>query len=131
MCINILVADDAEIMRRGIKWLLRGNEEIQIVGEASSFSEAIEKSVELRPDVLVIDLHLAEGRSAELKSAVNGTKILAMSFANDEEAEDSAKHIGAVKFLDKTELVQKMISAILQLASSNGNDSRNPTKNVI
>ena len=61
--------------------------------------------------MLVIDLHLAEGRSAELKSAVNGTKILAMSFANDEEAEDSAKHIGAVKFLDKTELAQKMIPA--------------------
>ena len=124
MCINILVADDAEVILRGIKMMLRGNEEIQIVGEASSFSEAIEKSAELRPDVLVIDLHLAEGRSAELKSAVNGTKILAMSFANDGEAENLAKQIGAVKFLDKMELAQEMIPTILQLAPSSKHDSQ-------
>ena len=118
MGINILVADDAEVILRGIKMMLRGNEEIQIVGEASSFSEAIGKTGELRPDVLVIDLHLAKGRSAELKSAVNGTKILAISFACDEEAEDLARDIGAVKFLDKMALAQEMIPTILQLASS-------------
>ena len=117
MAIKVLVADDAEVVLNGIRMILGGNEEIQIIGEASSFSEAIGKSAELRPDVLVFDLHLAEGKSAELKSAVNGAKILAMSFAIDEEAEDLAKDIGAVKFLDKMELAQEMVPAIMQLAS--------------
>jgi DNA-binding NarL/FixJ family response regulator len=118
---KVLVADDAEVILLGIRMMLRGNEEIQIVGEASSFSEAIGKTAELRPDVLVIDLHLAKGRFAELKSAVNGTKILAISFACDEEAEDLARDIGAVKFLDKMALAQEMIPTILQLVAPSSN----------
>jgi DNA-binding NarL/FixJ family response regulator len=124
MCINILVADDAEVILRGIRIMLCGNEEIQIVGEASSFSEAIGKTAELRPDVLVMDLHLAEGRSAELKAAVNGTKILAMSFAADEQTIGFATRMGAAKFLDKTDLAEDLIPALLMLAPSNKESTR-------
>jgi DNA-binding NarL/FixJ family response regulator len=61
MCVRVLVADNAEIMRRGIKQLLRDRDDISVIGEASNLSETIQKTAELLPDVVIIDLHMTDG----------------------------------------------------------------------
>ena len=68
---------------------------------------------ELSPDVIVLDLHMADGAKQHLP---DGTKLLAISFANDDEAAALACRIGAANLLDKMELANELIPAILELA---------------
>jgi DNA-binding NarL/FixJ family response regulator len=88
--------------------LLSECEDIKVVGEATTLSEEIQKSAELQPDEIIFDLHMADGAKQHL---FNGTKLLAMSFANDDEAAALAYKIGAAKLLDKLELANELIPA--------------------
>ena len=115
MSLKVLIADDAEIMRRAIKFLLKDLDEITVVGEASDFPEAVEKMTELRPDVVVIDLHMPEKFRAygKVESLVSGPRMMAMSFGIDETSSELAERMGASELIDKMELVEKLIPSIL------------------
>ena len=113
MCVRVFLAEDAEIMRRAIRNILSEREDIKIVGEAATLSEVIQKMAELQPDEIVFDLHMADGEKDPLPA---GPKILAISFANDDEAKLLAERIGASVLLDKLELANELIPAILELA---------------
>ena len=113
MCVKVLLAEDAELVAKAIHVLLSECEDITLVGEAATFSEAVQKAEELLPDVIILDLHMADGAKQHLPA---GTKLLAISFANDDEAKASADSIGAAKLLDKMELANELIPAILELA---------------
>ena len=63
MCVKVLLADDAEVMRKAIRRLLSECEDISLVGEATKFSEAVQKAQELLPDEVVLDLR---GRPTDL-----------------------------------------------------------------
>jgi len=94
MPINVLLADNTAVMRRAIKFLLSDNDEIRIVGEASNFLETIEKTMDLSPEVIVLDLNMPDRSSftaTELKAALHGSKVVAISFGVDEEAEALAE----------------------------------------
>ena len=98
MCVKVLLADDAEVIRRAIGKLLNNREDIKIVGEAETFPEVLQKTTELKPDVIVLDLHMrGECFSTQF---TNGHKLLAISFANDDEAKELAQSIGAVRLLE-------------------------------
>src|SRR6266850_3981086 len=113
MCIRVLLAEDVELVRKAIGVLLSEREDITLVGEAATFSEGVQKAEELLPDVIVLDLHMADGANENLPA---GPKLLAISFANGDEAKASADRIGALKLLDKMELANELIPAILELA---------------
>jgi DNA-binding NarL/FixJ family response regulator len=113
MCVKVLLAEDAEPMRKAIRALLSERDDITLVGEAATFSEAVQKAEELLPDEIILDLHMADGTKQHLPA---GTKVLAISFANDDEAKALADSIGAAKLLDKMELADELIPAILELA---------------
>jgi chemotaxis response regulator CheB len=118
MCIKVLVADDSTVMRRAIKSFLESRSEILLVGEAEGLTETIRKSRELRPEVIVLDLHLPQCSAdpAELKSIFSGAKLLAITFAADQPARDLAHLMGAEKLIDKMDLVAELIPAILDAA---------------
>jgi two-component system, NarL family, response regulator DevR len=113
MCVKVFLADDAEVMRRAIRNLLSEREDIKLVGEAATFSEAIRKTTELQPDEIIFDLHMAEGAKEHLPT---GPKVLAISVANDDEAKALAERIGASVLLDKMDLSEELIPTILELA---------------
>ena len=113
MCVKVVLAEDAEPMRKAIRVLLSEHEDITLVGEAATFSEAVQMAEELSPDVIVLDLHMADGAKQHLP---DGTKLLTISFANDDEAAALACRIGAANLLDKMELANELIPAILELA---------------
>jgi two-component system response regulator DevR len=115
MCVKVFLAEDAEPVRKAIRILLNGCKDIKVVGEAATFSEAIQKAAELQPDVIIFDLHMADGEKERLPA---GPKLIAISFANDDEAKASADSIGAAKLVDKMELAQRLIPTILELADS-------------
>jgi two-component system response regulator DevR len=113
MCVRVFLAEDAEAVRKAIRILLSECEDIEVVGEAATFSEAVQKSAELQPDKIIFDLHMVDGEKERLPA---GPKLIAISFANDDEAKASADSMGAAKLLDKMNLSRELIPAILELA---------------
>jgi CheY-like chemotaxis protein len=81
--LSVLIADDHEVVRRGIRALLEARLECKICGEAATGREAAEKARKLRPDLVLPDLAMPEsgGREAiqEILDACPGTKILVLT----------------------------------------------------
>jgi chemotaxis response regulator CheB len=96
---------------------LENRPEVILVGEAESLQEAASKSCELRPDVVVLDLHLAEVgvEPGQLKAVLGGAYVVAITFGADEVAKALAAHIEAQILLDKCDLIEELIPAILKL----------------
>ena len=116
--IKILVADDSEVIRRGIRQLLALQKTIEVVGEADSYAQAIQMTSALRPRLVVLDLHMPDDRyvtAEEVKSCLNRAKLLAISVWNDKEAEILAENLGATILLDKANLASTLIPTIVRL----------------
>ena len=119
MCVRVLVADDAEIIRQGIKQLLKGRDDIAVVGEASDLPETIQKTAELLPDVVIIDLRMTARTNGNKNPLTLGRPTVVISFAIDETAKEQAERFGAVKFIDKMDLANELIPTLLQFAPAN------------
>jgi DNA-binding NarL/FixJ family response regulator len=121
MCVNVFLADDADVMRKAIRTLLSDREDIAVVGEASDFCEMIEKTAELHPDLIILDVHLAERdciAPAQVKGLLNGARVLAITLGADEVNEELLHGVGAAKLLDKMDLSDQLIPAILELGGN-------------
>ena len=121
MAITVLLADDSELVRRAIRRLLSDQPQIALVGEAGDFAQTIEMANSLKPHVIVLDLHMSDGRSispSQFKSRVDSiaSRLVAISVWNDKETRALAESFGAIELLDKVSLGTRLIPAILQLA---------------
>ncbi len=125
MPIKVLVADDNDIVRRAIRQLFKDHPEIESVGEATDFSQTIRMANDLKPQVVVMDLHMDDGKMtpAEVISHLNACKsrIVAISISNDEKSKELAESLGAVTFLDKMELSDNLILTIRKFAEPSAN----------
>ena len=120
MSIKVLLADDSHIMRSAIRKILEEERRIQVVGEAETFAKAVQLIADTKPNVLLLDLHMAEKREFTpdlVKSQLGCVCTLAVSFSNDDEARQLAESYGAVALLDKMKLFIEMIPAIMRCQS--------------
>jgi DNA-binding NarL/FixJ family response regulator len=118
--ITLLLADDSDVVRRAIKLLLEEEPNIELVAEAGCFADVIRICGELKPDVVVMDLHMPDERDFDpvlTKSHLLGcTKhVLVMSVWVDEESRALAGDYGAAALLDKSRLASDLIPAIVQV----------------
>jgi hypothetical protein len=109
MCVKVFLADDADVMRKAIRSMLSDREDISVVGEASNFRETIQKAAENMPDRNRI-------APSEVTRLLNGVRVLAITFGADDVAEELLASVGAARVLDKMDLADQLIPAILQLA---------------
>jgi DNA-binding NarL/FixJ family response regulator len=65
MPVRVLIADDAEVVRKAIRGLLACEPTIEVCGEARTFSQTLELAIGLEPDVILLDLHMPDGESPE------------------------------------------------------------------
>jgi DNA-binding NarL/FixJ family response regulator len=87
--LRILLVDDHEVVRDGVKALLQATEDIIVTAEASSVREAIDEADRARPDVVVMDVRLADGSGIEATREIRArypktAVIMLTSFADDE-----------------------------------------------
>ena len=87
--LRVLLVDDHEVVRDGVKALLQATEDIIVTGEAGSVREAIDEADRTRPDVVVMDVRLADGSGIEATREIrakheNTAVIMLTSFADDE-----------------------------------------------
>ena len=118
--ITILLADDSEIVRKGIRQLLTTHSEIEILAEAADFAQTIQMTNDLKPQVIVMDLYMPDETSfnpQDVKSHLNGcSELLAISLSNDEDAKALAESLGATILLDKANLADTLIPSIVKLS---------------
>lgn len=89
MALRIILVDDHEVVRIGLQTLLMRHPDFQVIDEASNASEAIEKTLRLQPDIVVMDIRLPGGSGIEacrqIVAQQPSTKVIMLtSYADDE-----------------------------------------------
>jgi DNA-binding NarL/FixJ family response regulator len=113
---RIVVADDEALMREGIVALLRYEPDMEVVGFASSASEAVERCSECEPDVILMEIGMAGVSSFEasrqIRRARPGTKVLFVTSRDDEDFLIQAMDAGAAGYVLKTGPASQLMIAI-------------------
>src|SRR5271168_3457762 len=112
--IRIVIAEDQAVVRRGAVLLLAMEPDMEVVGQACNGVEAVDLALLLRPDVILMDLHmpLKSGVAAtrEITRALPGTQILVLTTLDDDETVFEAVRAGAQAYLlkdaDESELLE-------------------------
>ena len=116
MSIRILIADDHTLMRQGLRHILEGYDEFEIVAEASSGIEAVEAAREFKPDVAIVDVAMKELNGIEATAQIlkhsPHTAILILSMYSDERYVLRAVKAGARGYLLKNSAGDELIEAI-------------------
>ena len=114
--IKILVVDDHAIMRDGIRALLSLHNDLELAGEASEGKEAIEKTRDLEPDIIVMDIAMPgmDGLEATRRIVKKNpkTKVLVLTQHDNKEYVLSAIKAGASGYVPKKALGSELVSAI-------------------
>ena len=120
MPIRILIADDHGVIRAGLRALLENIPDITVVGEASDGGEALEKAVELKPDILLMDLSMPNmgGIEATLKLAQREPKVrvLILTVHEEESLLKEVVRIGASGYIVKRAAQEDLLHAIRVVA---------------
>jgi DNA-binding NarL/FixJ family response regulator len=120
--IRVLLADDHAVLRAGLKVLLSSEPDIEICGEAESGEQAVARSLELRPDVIVMDLRMSgtelDGIDATrtISATPNAPRVLVLSMYDDATFMDQALAAGAAGYARKRDADTDLLSAIRAVA---------------
>jgi DNA-binding NarL/FixJ family response regulator len=116
MMVNILLADDHAIMRRGLRGLLETHEDWQVCGEAGDGRRAVELSVTLKPEIVVLDLSMPELHGLEaarqIHAAAPDTEILIFTMHESEELIRQALSAGVRAVVVKSDVEGHLIAAV-------------------
>ncbi len=117
MCaLRILVADDHEIVRRGVCTLLQSHPGWQVCGEAINGAQAVELSLQLNPDVVVLDISMPEMGGLDAAQLIlksnDKQKILFLTIVESDELVRKALEMGIRGFVQKSDAARELISAV-------------------
>lgn len=114
---KILIVDDHEVVREGLRALLSKQESLQIVGEAGTAAEAVDKALSLKPDVVLMDVRLPDESGIEacrkIRSENPDIRVLMLTSYSSDEAIYSAVMAGASGYLLKQIDAEKLNEAIM------------------
>ncbi|MDP5275611.1 response regulator [Chengkuizengella axinellae] len=119
---KILIVDDHAVVRTGLMMLLDANPNVEVIGEAAEGNEAIQKSLDLKPDVVLMDLSMPQGKdglsaTTELKKLLPETNILILTMHDDEEYLFRVIQAGASGYILKSAPHEELLNAIKCVAS--------------
>lgn len=113
---RILIADDHELMRRGLRGLLESHDEWAVCGEAVEGNEAVRKSTELRPDLVIMDVNLPGLSGIEAAQKIRlereAAKILFFTVHDSDEIIREIIGVGALGYVAKSRASQDLIEAV-------------------
>jgi two-component system NarL family response regulator len=113
---RLLIVDDHVLFREGLASLFKHNPDFDVVGEAGSVKEAIQASLELRPDLILMDFSLGDGTGLEATQAILANfpeaKIVFLTMHEDDERLFTAIRSGAKGYLLKNIPVTDLINAL-------------------
>jgi DNA-binding NarL/FixJ family response regulator len=114
--LRILIADDHELVRRGIRGLLRAQRGWKVAGEAADGREAVEKSRKLKPDVIILDIGMPnlDGLEAarQIREAAPNTEILILTMHESNQMVRRVLEAGARGYVLKSDLAGHLVKAV-------------------
>ena len=120
MAIRVLMVDDHAVVRAGLANVLGTESDIDIVGEARDGVEAIDKALELQPDVILMDILMPRCSGLEamvaIKEKLPSTRVLILTFSEREEDLFQAVRFGARGYLLKSAAIDDIVTAVRQVA---------------
>jgi len=100
MTIRVLIADDHAVVRQGLRMFLALDAELEVVGEAEDGTQALSRAVELRPDVVLMDMLMPVMDGVAATEAIRGelpdTEVIALTSVLDDSSVVGAVKAGAI-----------------------------------
>ena len=137
MSIRVLIADDQVVVRTGFRRILEAQADIEVVGEAGTGEEAFDLTIELEPDVVIMDIRMPRMDGIEATERLRtseqtpGTNILMLTTSDLEEYVYDALQAGASGFLLKDSAPQELAAAVRIIARGEAVLSPTVTKRLI
>jgi DNA-binding NarL/FixJ family response regulator len=133
--IRVLIADDDHLMRAGLTELLSGEPEIEVVGQATTGREAIDRVQRLSPEVVLMDVRMPDldgiEATRELTRASTTARVLILTTFEQDDYVFGALRAGASGFLLKRTRPEELIAAVRTIATGDSLLSPSVTRTVI
>jgi DNA-binding NarL/FixJ family response regulator len=134
-CVRVLIVDDDDLMRAGLRGMLSNDEAIEVVGEAGDGREVVYRTRLLRPDVVLMDVRMPDldGISAtrELLAAFPEVKVVILTTFEQDDYIFGALSAGASGFLLKRTRPEELVAAVKTIAAGDSLLSPSVTSRVI
>ena len=120
--LRILLADDHGVVRKGLRFLLETEPDLEVVGEASDGRQAVDLTGELRPDVVVMDIAMPVMDGIEAARAIRdelpATRVVMVTGSAATDDVSRARSAGASGYVTKDQIAGDLIRAILDAAAA-------------
>jgi two-component system nitrate/nitrite response regulator NarL len=120
--VRILIADDLEAIRRQVSLILTSRPELEVCAEAENGKEAVEKSRELQPDLIILDITMPilNGLDAarRIRTFAPETPILILTVHKSRQLMEEAKKIGVRGYVTKGDAGEKLLDAVDAVTNS-------------
>ncbi len=118
--IRLVLVDDSQVVRMGLRALLSTEPRVEILGEASSVSTAVETCLRLKPEVVLLDIRLPDGTGfdacRQILAKLPDTRVLVLTSVADETLVDEALRAGAHGYLLKEIDSRGLLQAVFDVA---------------
>jgi DNA-binding NarL/FixJ family response regulator len=133
--VRVLIVDDDQLMRAGLRGVLSSDPRIEILGEAADGREAVLRSRRLQPDVVLMDIRMPDldgiGATREVLAAVPAARVVILTTFEQDDYIFGALSAGASGFLLKRTAPEELIAAIHTIAAGDSLLSPSVTSRVI
>jgi DNA-binding NarL/FixJ family response regulator len=123
---KVLIVDDHELVRRGLKEILRGTD-FEVCGEAENGQEGLAQTVSLRPDLVLLDMSMPVltglQAAAQIRRLVPDTKILIVTMHDSPQMEIEARAAGADGYITKMAASKSLLEAMRALVGSSNHSN--------
>ena len=114
--VRILIADDREAIRKQVSMILSARPDLEVCAEAATGEEAVEKTRELNPDMVILDITMPVMNGLEaartIRSLGLNVPILVLTVHKSKQLEEEAKKIGVQGYVAKADASQSLLGAV-------------------
>ena len=117
--LRVLIADDHRLFAEALEAILASDERIEVVGQASDGSEAVELARKLGPDVVLMDVSMPGldgfGATREIRAEGGGVRVLMLTGSNSRADVDRSRNAGASGYVTKDRIASELVAAIVDV----------------
>jgi RNA polymerase sigma factor (sigma-70 family) len=117
---RVLIVEDHQVVAEGLAALINDQEDMRVIGSAGSVADSIAKTVELKPDLVLVDFRLTDGTGADAANAIRQlrpeTRLIFLTREDSDAARIAALEAGASAFIHKSRAAQEVVDAIRSVA---------------